>query len=457
MCVPRGTGALILGLLLAGCKTYEPEPLNPNVELRRLQDFDLGKVRVRRIRPGEKKPSKAPIPFDPKDGLSEAEAVGLALTINPRLRVRRHGKGAADARLITAGLWPNPRIGVSWLPGVDGAPGVSMDGQWLTEVVRLWERFARVDAAREGTREAEAAIVAAEWQLVADVRVAYWQVQLMTQVESLLKEQVKQQERAVNLVRRREKLGEGTKLETTLAELGLLELRRDLLRAGSATMAARAGLNRLLGVSPHEKVALSDAPITITLLERLTPKEVDRRLLAGRFELRALEHAYKRSEHELRLAIYRQYPRLSLGVAFDREAGGDYYVGPGFMVELPIFSRNQGAIAGKETQRDRLRDEYRALLYAIRSEAHAAFTALKRARLEFDLQTKKLLPLLKRLQALLAEGLRRKELNTLDWLTAQRRAFQIRRTYLMTLFSYQKAVIRLEAATGTLFTDRSSR
>ena len=222
-----GVGALVL--LLAGCKSYEPDPLNPEAELRRLQGIGLDVV-VDRSLPGQE--AGGPSSFDPTDGLSEAEAVGLALTLNPELHARRFATGEADARLIAAGQWPNPKIGISWLPGVDGAPGVTMGGQWLTEVLRVWERFARQDAAEAGTREAEAGVLAAEWRLVAQVRAAYLRVRVAVQDQRLLAEQVKVQRQALELLQRRQAIGEGTALDTTLAELGVHSQARDRAHPG---------------------------------------------------------------------------------------------------------------------------------------------------------------------------------------------------------------------------------
>lgn len=441
-----GVGAL--ALLLAGCKSYEPEPLDPEAELRRLQGVGLD-VTVNRSLPGQD-PGEH-VAFDPTDGLSEAEAVGLALTLNPELHVRRFATGEADARLIAAGQWPNPKIGVSWLPGVDGAPGVTMGGQWLTEVLRLWERFARQDAAEAGTQEAEAEVLAAEWRLVREVRLAYLRVRVAAQDRQLLAEQVRIQRQALELLQRRQAIGEGNALDVTLAELGVHSLARDLLRADGEVASSRRQLNKLLGLPPQLAVPLSAerSPLEVTVFEAVDEPEVERRLLAGRFELRARALAYERGEHELRLAIYRQYPRLSIGVAFDREPGGEYYVGPGFMIELPIFNQNEGAIASKENQRGRLRAEFCAVLHELRAEAHEALAGLRQAKREIDLQQRQLLPALERTTALLEQGLKLKELGTLDWLTAQQRALGVRREYLSSLSRYQAAVIRLEAATGT--------
>ena len=107
------------------------------------------------------------------------------------------------------------------------------------------------------------------------------------------------------------------------------------MRAEAEVGNSRRQLNKLLGLPPHLSVPLSEeaSPLEVTVFEAVDEAEIERRLLGGRFELQARALAYERGEHELRLAIYRQYPRLSIGVAFDREPGGDYYVGPGFMIE----------------------------------------------------------------------------------------------------------------------------
>ena len=439
----------LTALGVAGCAKYTPAPLDPHRELAALRDRSVSGFVVERAAPGYER-TPAQFSFDPSDGLSEAEVVAVGLTLNPELRAKRLEIGEARSLLIAAGVWPNPEVGVAWRGGIAGASGSAVEADALFELLRLGERSARKEAATARIEEVRADIVAEEYKTVAEVRSQRWAVLAAHQSVRLLEEEAGLRERARDLVRQRRKVGEGTELEISVSELELAEIRRDLRKAQGELEAQQRQLNRLLGLPPGYSLRLTEAgqPLAIMVFEDVADEELDRRLLQGRFELRAKEAAYARAEKELKLAILRQYPRLRLGPAFERDLGGDQSLGLGLSLELPLFDRNQGEIAERLAVRDRLRAEYQAVLHRLRADAFAARAALRRARLEVETQDKEILPLIQRNQALFEGAFRARELNIIDWVTAQQRAVRARREYLESLVRYGEALVQLEAATG---------
>jgi len=156
-------------LYSSGCVTYEPHPLNPETERAALASRSLEGFVIRHARPGEEA-RPAVIPFDPSDGLDEAELVAVGLTLNPDLQAKRLEIGEANALLISAGLWPNPVLSAGWRPGVSGAPGYTMDAELLVDLLKFWERSAKKGAATARIKEASVEIIAEEWRLVSEVR-----------------------------------------------------------------------------------------------------------------------------------------------------------------------------------------------------------------------------------------------------------------------------------------------
>jgi outer membrane protein, multidrug efflux system len=258
-------------------------------------------------------------------------------------------------------------------------------------------------------------------------------------------------EQALGLVRRAREMGEGNELDISAAELELAEIRRDERRSETDLELARRALNQILGLPPSFALPLTDAeaPLKVTLFEDVSDEEIERRLLSGRFELRALEAAYARAEHELQLAVYRQFPGLKVGPALSGEPEGSHYLGLGVALELPILNQNQAAIAEKANQREQARASFVATLHRLRGESADAKTRLQRTRLEVEAQEKEVLPLIQRNQELFEGAFRQRVLNVLDWVTAQQRALRARLAYLDTLVRYRASVIELEAATGT--------
>lgn len=441
--------ALGLLLLATGCQTYEAKPLDPKAELAALGRIDVKALKLEHARPGEA-PESPPPKLDLSGDLGENELVAVALTINPTLRAKRFGSTEARSRLVTAGLWPNPVFAIAYQPGVSGAPGFQVSAAWLLEVVRVWDRYARIDAATATVVESEADIVAAEWAVVGEVRVRRWGVLVAEQTVAILKEEVELRRRALEVITKAKALGEVRALELTLSELEVAEVERDLRRAQTELDTARRELNRAIGLSPETELPLArpTLPVAIKVYDDVPDDELERRVLGGRFELRAKEAAYQRSEKEHQIAVYRQYPPLAVGPSMQRQPEGTNYVGPAFLVELPIFNQNQGEIAESEAARERTRIEYVSLLHRLKADAYEARGFLRRAKLEVEAQQKDVLPLVEKSQKLLEEALKLREIGTLDWITAQRRALQARREYVDSLLRYQEAVIRVEVATG---------
>ena len=433
--------------IVAGCAAYEPRSLDARAELEVLRRHDLQHFVVERAKSGEEL-NPLSEPFDPTDGLSEGEVVAVALMVNPALIARRAAIGEAEATLIAAGLWPNPEVGVSVRPGIDGASGYALEADALLELLRPRERDARKKAADARVDEVRAEIAADEFRLVGEVRQQRLAVFAAERVVAMLVEAVELRQRTADVIRRMREIGDATELTAAAAELELAEAGREVRQAVAQLERERRELNRLMGLPPDYDLALTGFgdPLRITLYDEITDDELDQRLLAGRPELRATEAAYRRTEQELRLAVLRQFPRLAVGPAFERELEGDQSLGLGASLELPLFNRNQGEIAERRAARERVRGEYLALLHRLRADAFAARQAVRAARAEVEAQERDVLPLLQRNQELFEGAFRAGELNIIDWITAQQRAAATRREYLEALVRYRRAVIGLETA-----------
>ena len=445
----RLTVAFAPVILVAGCVAYEPVPLDGAAELASLRATTLDGVRVEHARPGQAEGATSRA-IDLSDGLDEDELVAVALTLSPALRTKRLEAGDAQAQLIEAGLWPNPEIGVSWRTAIGGATGQSADADLLIDLLQPWRRGARVDAATARTKEVAADGLAEEWRLVRDVRLRRLDVLAAERTLALLGEEAELRERTKELTVRRRGAGEGTELDVSAAELDVAEIRRDRLRAETDLGTARRALNELIGVPPGFVLQLtaSGQPLAVTVFEDVPDADLEQRLLAGRFELRALEAAYDRSEHELRLAVQSQFPNLKLGLSYERDSGGDRFLGPAAELEIPLFNRNQGEIAAKSNARDVARANYVAALHRLRAEAYEARAQLERARIEVEMQEKDVLPLVQRSQDLVERAFDARDVGILDRVTAQQRALRARVAYLDSVIRYQRAVIEVETATG---------
>jgi cobalt-zinc-cadmium efflux system outer membrane protein len=443
---------LVVAALAGGCASYEPRPLDARAELAALASRRLPDVVT--VRRGGQSPGRGASAFDLGDGVNEDEAVAVALTLNPDLHVARAAIGESQALLVSANVLPNPEVGVGFRDGFNGTPGFVLDADLLFELLKPGERSARIGVANAKADASRVEVLAREYDLATDVRRQVLAVLVAEHQAGLLEDEVALRRRAAELVIQRKGVGEGNDLDVSAAGLELAEVQRERRLASAELERARLELNRLMGLPPSYQVQLSDSgkPLSIAIFDDPNDAELQERMQAGRLDLRSKEAEYLAAEEELRLAVSRQYPRIKIGPSFEHDGVSDNYLGLGATLELPIFDRNQGGIAAATAARERTRAEYTALLHRLTAAAFAARARARAAKAEIDAEERDILPLLQRNQELSRSAFEARELNVLDWVTAQQRALRTRRAYLDSVVAYRLAALDLDAATGLAIT-----
>lgn len=449
----RGAGAVaavVVALLAggAGCATYEPRPLVPAEELGLLRERKLDTLAFERFAPGSERSGAAAV--DLAGGLDEAELVAVALALNPSLRARRLELRETEALLASAGLWPNPEIGLTVRPSLDAASSAGIELDALLALLRPGEREARRLVARARLDAARAEVAALELRLVADARKARIAVLAARDNEDLLAREAALRAEAAVLVQQRRELGEATELDVALVLLERVQVERQVRETRAQTLEARRTLNELLGLPPSYELELarSAGDLACAAVEIPSDERLDERLLAGRFDLHAKEVRYREAEEELRLAIARQMPGLRIGPSFERDGEGSAALGLAAGIELPLFDRNQGEIAEKQAARERARAEYVAALHALRAAAFAARAELERAHTELEIQRREVLPLIERTETLFAGAFEARDVAVFEWLAARSRALEARRELLRAQVRQAAAAVDLEAVLG---------
>lgn len=450
--VRRATGAFVLALGFGACATYHSRPLLPESELSSLREMaTLSQLHIEHARPGEEAQPSNP-EFDPRDGLNEAELVAVALTINPSLRARRLEIGEARALLVSAGLWPNPELDVFVRPGVGGAPATGVGLDLLFSLLRPDERPAKRAVAEARLATVRAEIAAEELRVAAEVRRRRIAVLAAERREQLLEQEATLRDEAVALIHHQRELGEATETASLLVELDRTSMQRTLRAARAEYEHEQRALRQVVGVPPDYDLPLTreTGALAVPVYGEISDDELDQRVLTGRLDLRALAAAYDVKEAELRLAIARQYPHLRLGPSYEKDVEGSEGLGLGASIELPLFDRNQGEIAGQAVARDQARAEYVALLHELRARAVDARALLSKAKDEVELQQRETEPLIQRAEALFKAAFEARELTVFEWITMRSRAVQARTDLLDALTRYAEATVEFETATGML-------
>ncbi|MBK7403872.1 MAG: TolC family protein [Phycisphaerales bacterium] len=333
-------------------------------------------------------PLLPPCVIDPSDGIDPTEAACLAVVLNPDLRAGRAGRGLVAAQLIQAGLLPNPQFSAS----IDQPAGGATDGavtaygigvDW--EINALIEHNAALAAARADDRAAQLDMAWEEWQVACAARLAVVQAAWQDQIRQVLSQAAAGADAALGDLTRALDAGEATSLDVAAARSTLHGYQAQLREAERAGALAQLEVKRAIGLPPDATLVLRapqvEAGAADSTLESAFRAARDRRL-----DLAALRLGYEAQEERVRQSILSQFPRLSLGLNGARDTGDVRTIGLGVSLELPIFDRGQGRIAGARATRARLFQEYVAREFALRADLGAILTELESLGPEIDSQ-----------------------------------------------------------------------
>ncbi len=393
--------AFLVPLLLAGCASYRPLPLDTHVRAP--------------ANPADIKVSAAAMPlpelrhhvFDPGNGLDMTEVAMLAVANNPELKLAREGLGIARAQAFAAGLLPDPVLGMARDFPISGpATGTAFDLGLSYDITSLLTRSTARQAAQASARQVDLNLLWLEWQVVSAARQLFIRHDYEEQALALLT-----QEREL-LAQRHARMVEAYHhgdvilgaVSADLASLQAVETRANGLQRQLA--ATGQALNSLLGLSARARLDLvgpSAIPAVTDTAVRRDLAELPRR----RPDLLALAAGYQSQEAHYRQAILQQFPAIDVGFVRARDTGGVNTRGFRISLTLPIFNRNRGNIAIEKATRRRLHDEYAARLMSARADIERILqdqALLQSQRREIEQGIALAAQTLKRADAALAQG-----------------------------------------------------
>jgi len=369
-------GAALVG---AGCQSYEPHPLVPleilgEVERARdLLDVDVADG------------------GDADRGLTDRGFVRAAQWMAAFGPALKEARAAFDRAQAVAGIdtpWPNPTIGAGPAVGSRLDPGGSSRRvQPLVEfgfAIPLSGRLGYTDDLNQVIAEsAHVKLVARHRRSYLELRALYADWVLARRNVSVQNEILESARRSLALTGRLIDAGGATALDLGLMELEVARRGMMLIDTRAEEVTIEERLSSLIGVSFeqlqkvfHETLPVLDAPIP----QRAEAQKI---LVANHPDLAELRAAYEVAEKELRLEIAKQYPDLELGPFFEGDPGERKKAwGLTIGITIPIFDRNEQAIAAAEKERDSIRTAYEATL-------NRQLAALESALARYDLAREK--------------------------------------------------------------------
>ena len=318
------------------------------------------------------------------DGLSEDEAVTLALWNNAAFQETLADLGLSRADLVQAGMLPNPTL--SMLIPV-GAKPFELTAKYPLEV--LWLRPGRVAAAKLEHERTTQRLVQSGLDLIRDVRVAFADLLLADRRFTLAGEMLNLNQRIAALSQARLQAGDASELEAGAAGIETLQAQEQLSRARQDARLARDRLRHLTGLGPEQwRTGVSESPFP-------TPPERDVTLLvtnalASRPDLRAAELGLEAAGKRIGLARAEAFT-LAAGLNA-KEVGKDFLSGPTLDLAVPILNQNQGGIAQAQARFEKAARQYITVRDRIVLEVREAHTRVAQARESCDQWRENILP-----------------------------------------------------------------
>lgn len=335
------------------------------------------------------------------DGITEDEAVAIALWNNAAFQELLVDLGLARGDLILAGLLPNPEF--VYFFGVSDKPF-----KYLFDfpIEAIWLRPIRVTAAAKEADRTAARLTQGGLDLMRDVRQAYADVVLAKERVRVAGEAVKLRGRIAELAQKRLKAGDISPQEAATARIDSLQAEQDATRIGYDVPVLGERLRNLMGIGPL-RGPLPLEPSTPPACREFDVDALTQEAMAARPDAIAAVEAVAAAEARLKFAKIGWVRLLGIADATSGRRNGNEF-GPALRFTVPLFNRNQGGIARAEAELERAVRNQQTIAYQIILDVQRSYLQYRQACAELEVLLTKVRPeveeAIRRAQASYEEG-----------------------------------------------------
>jgi cobalt-zinc-cadmium efflux system outer membrane protein len=438
----RRCAAVVVALALAslGCATTAEVPDRGTLD---------AAIRAR-ARSGIRVDGTAPMPPDASidDGLTSQEAVAIALWNSPSFQATLSDLGIARADVVEAGLLRNPVLSLLFPVGPKQL-------EWTLQlpVDALWQRPQRVAAAQLNAQAVGERLVWDALALVAQARTAHADALIAEQRLQLTIENADLVQRLAAITEARLRAGDISELEARSARSDAARVQVVRRAVEHDRNLARLTLASTLGV--HELVDTL-RPVPDGFVDPVKCGPLAARLedaLAARPDVRAAEIGIEAATQRARWERSRVVALMAL---LDANGSGTegYELGPGANGELPLFSRNQGAVQRAEAEIERASRQYAAVRTQVLFDVRSAAVRVEQAQQAIAAWRDEIVPSLEIEQRQAESAYKAGEIALFSLLDVSRRLVDGRTRLLDADADLQHATIALERSIGRSCVER---
>ncbi len=353
------------------------------------------------------------------DGITEDEAVSIALWNNAQLQADLAAIAVSQADIIEAGIVSNPLLRYL-APG----GGIQASGYFNFAFDFLFQRPRRLAAARTDALRVAENSVQKGYTLIRDVQMAYTDYLLSKERFAILAENAHIRKEMAQLANSRLRNGDISELEVNTFRADSASAQDDVIKASLDTMLKKNALNVLVGFSPDTAIIIQP-----TTFYSDTQKVVEETYLQLAFDYQPELRAAQINIDAIgkRLGWERTRIVAFIGVLNFQHIpgkGGSKYLpnafNPGIQIELPFLNRNQGRIARARADMETAAFQYVAARQRIALDVANAYHRYQQAWLSHQVWTAGTLPSLEEAVRLSQSSYSNGDISYLPVLEAQR-------------------------------------
>ncbi len=368
-----------IGLLffVTSCAKFDYQPLVSTTSLDSIENRSLSSFELKEYIEG----ILGEIENWPKNNWDLQYLILAAYYFHPDLDVARAKYSIADARIITAGMRPNPTFSVSPKYDFNMGSASGNTSPWLIDasisipIETANKRGYRIAQAKNLSESAYHDIMSVAWSVRGRVKSALTNLYSSQEKMILLQEQMNKRKELIKLKEKRLSIGEISLSDLVLERIALNQTNLLFQDAKLLYEDALIALASSLGLTAN---ALRDIQIDFQIEEEGLSKFNDTILktlryqaLTNRADLLSSLAVYKASQSALQLEIAKQYPDINIGPGYNFEFG-DAAWGIVFSAIMPIFNQNEGPIAEARARREAAAAQFLALQTKVLGEIDSA-------------------------------------------------------------------------------------
>ena len=385
------------------------------------------------------------------------QLIAIAQRDNKDLQAARYAIEIGRARLLQAGLRPNPRLDVSARSGfLFGNAGEYSKTVAISQAFPIAGRILRQkDVARVDIALAQAEVEGVERKLAGEIAADVYRLMVVDRQIKSRDGLIGIEKKLAQTTRDRYKAAEVSELDVNTVRLDVqkLEQERSLLQVQHDVL--KVSLNTRLGRPTTSPLIVNEPIPEMGALPNLT--ELQTTALTLRPDYRSALLGADRAQAEIALArsLRRDDWVVGLELSENKQVidgappqGTSRTIGVTLSIPLPLYNKGQGLLAEGEAKNDQAQSRIEALRLEIGNEIAGTHAEASRLHAALDQYGAGILPISQSNVKLAQQGYSQGLIPVFEVVQAQRQQADLNATYLSTLDQYLQALVRLHTAIG---------